>query len=110
MSILGRLCAALLFGSGAVAVAQPPSIGVKGGYQYIWNTSSISIIPGSDDCGNFTNGTASGFFAGLTGEYALFGGLIEASGALVFSSRPAQLTTMSNDNFEVLHDLHSSPR
>ncbi|MBN9399271.1 MAG: OmpA family protein ['Candidatus Kapabacteria' thiocyanatum] len=102
MSILGRLCAALLFGSGAVAVAQPPSIGVKGGYQYIWNTSSISIIPGSDDCGNFTNGTASGFFAGLTGEYALFGGLIEASGALVFSSRPAQLTTMSNDNFEVL--------
>jgi len=108
MSILGRLYVALLFGSCAVAVAQPPSIGVKGGYQYIWNTSSIAIIPGSDDCGNFTNGTASGFFAGLTGEYALFGGLIEASGALVFSSRPAQLTTMSNDNFEVLDPATNS--
>jgi len=82
--------------------AQRSSIGVKGGYLHVMNTSTISIIPGSTDCGTFRNGTSPGLFAGLTGEYALLGDVLEATGAIVYSLRPATLVEPSNDNFEVL--------
>lgn len=82
--------------------AQRSSIGVKGGYLHVMNTSSISIIPGSSDCGTFRDGTSAGLFAGLTGEYALLGDVLEATGAIVYSLRPATLVEPSNDNFEVL--------
>lgn len=84
------------------ALAQRSSIGVKGGYLHVMNTSSISIIPGSSDCGTFRDGTSAGVYAGVTGEYAILGDVLEATGAIVYSLRPATLVEPSNDNFEVL--------
>lgn len=88
--------------------AQVSSIGIKGGYHYVMNTSSIAIIPGSTDCGTFSNGVAHGLFGGLTGEYALFGDVLEATAAIVYSRRPTDLSMMSPDNFEVLDPLTNS--
>ncbi|MDZ4745193.1 MAG: OmpA family protein [bacterium] len=96
--------AALLYISTSV-IAQVPSIGIKGGYLYVMNTSTIPIIPGSTDCGTFSNGVAHGLFAGLTGEYSLFGDALEGTAAIVYSQRPADLTMTSDDDFEVLDPL-----
>lgn len=90
------------------ASAQRSSIGVKGGYLHVMNTSTISIIPGSTDCGTFRDGTSAGLFAGLTGEYALLGDVLEATAAIVYSLRPATLVEPSNDNFEVLDPTTNS--
>ena len=103
MSHVQRVLNACLFLILAPALcAQTTSIGVKGGYLYLWNTSSIPVIAGSGDCGQFSNGTASGFFGGLTGEYAIIGDLLELSGSVFYAHRPAQLVVQSQDNFEVL--------
>lgn len=90
------------------ASAQVSSIGVKGGYLYVMNTSTIAIIPGSTDCGSFTNGVAHGLFGGITGEYSLFGDALEATAAIVYSQRPADLSSVSADNFEVLDPVTNS--
>jgi outer membrane protein OmpA-like peptidoglycan-associated protein len=83
--------------------AQVPSIGIKGGYLYIWNTSTLPvIINGGEECGLFENGTSNGFFGGVTGEYSLFGDVLELSGSVYYAYRPAQLSVRSRDNFEVL--------
>lgn len=87
---------------GSAAQAQVASIGIKGGYQYVMNTSEIAVIQGSTDCGQFSTGNSSGFFAGLTGEYSLFGDALELAGGIVYSLRPAQLSTTTVDGFEVL--------
>ena len=92
----------LLTISFAVASAQMPSIGIKGGYQYIMNISTIRVIAGSTDCGVFSNGNSSGFFGGLTGDYSILGDALELTGAVVYSYRPAQLSAMNVDGFEVL--------
>ena len=86
----------------SIGHAQVPSIGVKGGYQFVMNTSTIPVISGSTDCGQFPNGNSSGFFAGISGEYSLFGDALELSGAVVYSLRPARLSTITVDGFEVL--------
>lgn len=82
--------------------AQPPIIGVTGGYHYIWNTSQMPILAGSTDCGTFSNGTSNGFYGGLTFGYPFLDGLFEASAAVTYSSRPASLTARSSDNAQVL--------
>ena len=84
------------------AVAQPTSIGIRGGYLYVMNTSALPIVAGSADCGAFADGVANGFYGGVTGEYALLGDLLEVSGGLTYTKRPALLTAVSTDNFEVL--------
>ena len=85
--------------------AQVSSIGIKGGYQYVMNTTTMAVIPGSTDCGTFSNGVAHGLFGGLTGEYSLFGDALEATASIVYSRRPADLSVTSTDNFEVLDPL-----
>jgi len=84
------------------AVAQPSSIGIKGGYLYVMNTSTLPIVAGSTDCGAFADGVANGMYAGITGEYALIGDALELAGGITYTSRPAALTAVSRDNFEVL--------
>lgn len=103
MNVASFFILVLIGSSSALEIlGQVPSIGIKGGYQYVMNTSSIPVIAGSTDCGVFSNGNSSGFFGGLTAEYALFGDAFELSGAVVYSYRPAQLTATNTDGFEVL--------
>ena len=97
------LCLLCLITAVTITVeAQPSSIGVKGGYLYVMNTSTLPIVAGSADCGTFADGVANGMYAGITGEYALFGDALELAGGITYTSRPAALTAVSTDNFEVL--------
>lgn len=84
------------------ALAQTTSLGIKGGYLYLWNTSTIPVIAGSTDCGTFTDGTSNGFLGGLTVEHSILGDALELSGSVIYAMRPATLVTTSQDNFEVL--------
>lgn len=98
---------ALLIAATGESIAQP-SVGIKGGALYDWNTSTISVIRGCNDCGTFSDGTSIGYFGGLSGEYALFGDVLELSGAVIYAMRPARLVTRSDDNFEVLDPATNS--
>lgn len=98
---------ALLVAATCKSIAQP-SVGIKGGALYDWNTSTISVIRGCNDCGTFSDGTSIGYFGGFTGEYALFGDVLELSGAVLYAMRPARLVTQSNDNFQVLDPATNS--
>lgn len=98
---------AFLVAATCKSIAQP-SVGIKGGALYDWNTSTISVIRGCNDCGTFSDGTSIGYFGGLTGEYALFGDVLELSGAVLYAMRPARLVTQSNDNFQVLDPATNS--
>lgn len=77
-------------------------IGVISGYSRIWNSTSLPVLLGSEDCGVFTKGQSSGYFAGITFDYKLIPNFIEASGRLIFSSRPALLTTETSP-YQVLN-------
>jgi outer membrane protein OmpA-like peptidoglycan-associated protein len=105
--VLLSFMTALLVAANCESIAQP-SVGIKGGALYNWNTSTISVIRGCNDCGTFSDGTSIGFFGGLTGEYALFGDALELSGAVLYAMRPARLVTQSNDNFQVLDPATNS--
>lgn len=97
----------LLVAATCESIAQP-SVGIKGGALYDWNTSTISVIRGCNDCGTFSDGTSIGYFGGLTGEFTLFGDVLELSGAVIYAMRPARLVTRSDDNFEVLDPATNS--
>ena len=81
-------------------------IGVIGGYSKVWNSTSLPVLFNSNDCGVFSKGKSSGYFAGITFDYKLIPDFIEASGRLVLSSRPASLSTETSF-YEVL-DLKSN--
>ena len=76
-------------------------IGVIGGYSKVWNSTSLPVLFNSNDCGVFSKGQSSGYFAGITFDYKLIPDFIEASGRLVLSSRPASLSTETSF-YEVL--------
>ena len=97
-----RVCLLALLVIAPAMYAQTPSLGVKGGYHYIWNDATIPVIPGTEECGVFTDGTSSGFYGGLTIDYQLIGDLLEVTGGVLYSQRPATLITRSQDNFVVL--------
>jgi outer membrane protein OmpA-like peptidoglycan-associated protein len=83
-------------------------IGVLSGYSYIQNQTTLSIIPGATDCGTFKNGTANGYFLGISADYPLFPELyfpefLQASGRILFSARPVELQTTNNNNFQVFN-------
>lgn len=84
------------------AMAQTTSLGIKGGYLYLWNTSTIPVIAGSTECGTFSDGTSNGYLGGLTIEHGILGDMLELSGSVIYAMRPATLVTTSQDNFEVL--------
>lgn len=92
----------LLSGLVSLAHAQPTALGVRLGGQYVMNTTTLPVLAGSTDCGTFGDGAAMGFYGGLTIDHAVVDGLVELSGALLYSVRPATLTTMSADALEVL--------
>lgn len=87
--------------------SQTTSIGMRGGYLRVENTSTIPVIFSSNDpdCGAFSNGVSPGIFAGLTGDYAILGDALELGVGLTFQQRPARLTVNTQAGFEVLDPI-----
>ena len=84
--------------------SQTTSIGMRGGYLRVENSSTIPVIFSSTDpdCGAFSNGVSPGIFAGLTVDYAVLGDVLEIGAGLTFQQRPALLTVSTQAGFEVL--------
>lgn len=76
--------------------------GIRGSYLHVMNAAAIPIVPGSLDCGAFGNGTSPGWSGAITVDHMIAGPLLEVTGAVVYSVRPAALQAFSADNFEVL--------
>jgi len=82
--------------------SQVGSIGLRGGYLSVMNSTAIPVLFGDGACGSFSDGVSSGIYASLSGDYAIFGDALEIGGGLVYSKRPARLSTTTQDGFEVL--------
>lgn len=87
--------------------SQTTSIGMRGGYLRVENSSTIPVIFSTTDpdCGAFSNGVSPGIFAGLTGDYAVLGDVLEIGAGLTFQQRPARLTVSTQAGFEVLDPI-----
>lgn len=67
------------------------TLGVIGGAESITNKTALPIIPGSTDCGVFGNGSATGFWGGVTFDYPVLAPYIDLSARLLYTARPAVL-------------------
>ncbi len=67
------------------------SLGIIGGVERISNKTSLPIIPGSTDCGTFSDGMATGYWGGVMFDYPVLAPYIDVSARLLFTSRPAVL-------------------
>ena len=85
----------------------PFRIGVWAGPNYVMNSTSIPVIPGAEDCGNYENGSAPAFFAGITYTYKFLPKLLWLEGRLFYESRPASLQTETT-GFEVYQESSDS--
>lgn len=92
----------LVFASMVPVTGQVGSIGLRGGYLSVMNTTAIPVLFGDGACGSFSNGVSSGIYASVFGDYSLVGDALEIGGGLVYSKRPARLSTTTQDGFEVL--------
>lgn len=92
----------LVFASVMPMHSQVGSIGLRGGYLSVMNSTAIPVLFGDGACGSFSDGVSSGVYASISGDYALFGDALEIGGGLVYSKRPARLSTTTQDGFEVL--------
>lgn len=66
-------------------------VGVFLGPNFIFNNTSIPLIPGTDDCGNYENGRQNSFLGGITYTYKFIPNLLWFEGRLFYESRPAYL-------------------
>ncbi len=82
--------------------AQIGSIGLRAGYLSVENTTAIPILFSDNDCGSFSDGISPGMYAALTYDYQIFGPLLEIGGGILYAKRPALLSTLTQDGFEVL--------
>ena len=96
---------ALLLCLAAPAGAQTSSIGLRGGYLSVSNTTAIPVRFGADDCGSFSNGISPGMYASIFGDFALLGDVLEIGGGVTYAKRPALLKATTQDGFEVLDPL-----
>lgn len=92
----------MVFASVMPMHSQVGSIGLRGGYLSVMNSTAIPVLFGDGACGSFSDGVSSGVYASVSGDYALFGDALEIGGGLVYSKRPARLSTTTQDGFEVL--------
>ena len=83
--------------------------GVLGGISSIKNTSSLSIVPGTTDCGYLTGGNAQGIFGGIHLDYFVLDDYISLSGRLLYATRPATLTAVTANYLVLNQDLQYSP-
>ena len=83
---------------------KPLRLGVLLGGNYIQNKTMLPIVNGDTCCGEFSDGTASGFYTGLSLNYEFLPKFISADVRFLFDSRPADLTVNTND-YEVFNSL-----
>ncbi len=67
------------------------SLGFIGGLERISNQTSLPIIPGSTDCGLFSDGTATGYWGGVMFDYPILAPYLDVSARLLYNARPAVL-------------------
>lgn len=67
------------------------SIGITGGLNHIWNETRLPLIPGSKDCGYFSNGTDFGYYLGLDGEYEILSEQMNFILRFLYDNRPITL-------------------
>lgn len=77
--------------------SKPIKFGIILGGNYIQNDTKLPIIDGDTCCGEFNDGTATGFYTGLSLNYEFIPSLISGDVRLFFDSRPATLTANTND-------------
>lgn len=70
------------------------------------NNSSIPLIPGTDDCGNFESGTAFSYFGGLFYSYNYLPDELSFDIRLFYERRPVDLSAISN-GYEVLSPINN---
>ncbi len=80
---------------------------VAGGLSYIFNNTSLPIIPGADDCGTFTNGDDLGYYAGVRFGYNLIDSLIITEIGLIYENRPVSLQKTTN-SYQILSPITNS--
>lgn len=83
---------------------KPLRLGVLLGGNYIQNKTMLPIVNGDTCCGEFNDGTASGFYTGLSLNYEFLPKFISADVRFLFDSRPADLTVNTND-YEAFNSL-----
>ncbi len=83
---------------------KPFRLGVLLGGNYIQNETMLPIVNGDTCCGEFNDGTASGFYTGLSLNYEFLPKFISADVRFLFDSRPANLTANTND-YEVFNSI-----
>lgn len=84
-------------------IVKPVIFTISGGGAYVWNKTSLPIMPGDSYCGNFRNGEDIGWHATLDLSYMfiknfLFGGI-----KLSYENRPVSLQSPCVNKFEVFN-------
>lgn len=85
----------LLFPCGLLRAEDGLSYYFRGGLSFLQNSTSMPAIPGNFLCGEYTEGKATGFYAGFGVQYALYKDLLFADAGLLFESRPVDLRAFS---------------
>ena len=67
-------------------------VGALGSLNFINNSTDIPVFPGSKLCGNFTNGSATGFSFGLNVLYPFYDEVIFLEAGVLYERRPADLS------------------
>lgn len=96
------LLAVMVLPASLSVYSQPKRYGFRGGAYLVRNNTDMAILRGVPDCGTFSKGESYGYLGGFTVDVPLFGPYLELGGFLHYSSRPAYLKAVSNDNFQVL--------
>ncbi|MDX9790468.1 MAG: OmpA family protein [Candidatus Kapabacteria bacterium] len=74
------------------------------GPSLIFNTTSLPIIPGADDCGTFKNGSGLSYHIGGYYSYDYIPDLLKFEGQLFFENRPVDLLEQTR-GYEVYNSL-----
>lgn len=70
-------------------------VGVITGINDLNHKAQIPIIPGTSNCGFFTDGMGNGLILGLTGKYDLYKSLIYADSRIAYEARPSVFKYLS---------------
>lgn len=100
-------CFSLLFGDLKKDSLLNYRIGIIGGANLVSNKSEIPVIPDNKLCGLYKRGKNNSFWGGLVFSYNAYNKYIWIDSRLYFDSRPAYLTSNSN-NYEVYDEISDS--
>lgn len=83
---------------------KPFRLGILLGGNYVQNETMLPIVSGDTCCGEFNDGTSTGFYTGLSLNYEFLPNFVSADVRFLFDSRPASLTAKTND-YEVFNSI-----